>query len=116
MDIFIMQHKYRNKYLVVIDGNVYVYKYEEFKFDQPFLSLEAKNIFVGKSKVCEMTEFSGLLTIVLILMAILFHFNVKKNEYVYISRLKIFEFMTDDKIIDYISLLGHNMVPYAFIV
>ena len=37
------------------------------------------------------------------------------NEYVYISVLEIFEFKTDDKIIDYISLMGNNMVPYAII-
>ena len=38
MDIFIIQHNnYRKKYLVVIDGAVYVYKYEKCIFDQPFL-------------------------------------------------------------------------------
>ena len=31
MDIFIMQHNYRSKYLVVIDGDVYVYKDENCK-------------------------------------------------------------------------------------
>ena len=30
MDIFIMQHIYRCKYLVVVDGDVHVYKYEKF--------------------------------------------------------------------------------------
>ena len=29
MDIYIMQYTYRNRYLVVIDGAVYVYKYEK---------------------------------------------------------------------------------------
>ena len=59
MDIFIMQDNYRNKYLVVIDGDVYVYKLEKCKFGRPFLSFQAKNVFIGKSKVCEITEFSG---------------------------------------------------------
>ena len=36
------------------------------------------------------------------------------NEYVYISGLEIFQFKTGDKIIDYMSLLGNNMIPYAF--
>ena len=55
-----MQYKYRYKYLVVIkDGNMYVYEYEKYKFDPPFLSFQAKNNFVGKSKICPMTEFSG---------------------------------------------------------
>ena len=51
-----MQYNYRNKYLVVIDGVVYVYKYEKCKFDQPFLLFHAKKIFIGKSKICQMTE------------------------------------------------------------
>ena len=39
----------------------------------------------------------------------------EKNEYVYISGLEIFKFKTDDKIIDYISLMGNKMVPCAII-
>ena len=38
----------------------------------------------------------------------------EKNENVYISGLEIFKFKTDDKIIDYISLIGNNMIPYTF--
>ena len=53
-----IQYNYRSKYLVVIDGDVYVYKYEKCNFDQPILSFKPKHIFVGKSKVCPMTEFS----------------------------------------------------------
>ena len=59
MDIFKKQYNYRNRYLVVIDGDVYVYKNEKYKFDKPFLSFIPKHVFIGKSKVCEMTEFSG---------------------------------------------------------
>ena len=54
-----MQYIYRNRSLVVLDGGVYVYKNENCKFDQPFLSFQAKIVFVGKSRVCEMTESSG---------------------------------------------------------
>ena len=44
-----MQYNYRYGYLVVIiDGNVYVYKNEKYKFDPPFLFFQAKNIFLGK--------------------------------------------------------------------
>ena len=49
MDIFMIQYNYQSKYLVIIDGNVYVYKYEKCKFDQPFLSFKPKHIFIGKS-------------------------------------------------------------------
>ena len=37
------------------------------------------------------------------------------KEYVYIYGLEIFKFKSDDKIINYISLMSHNMVPYAII-
>ena len=60
MDIFIMQYNYRSKYLVVVtDAIVYVYNYERCKFDHSFLSSQPKHIFIGKSKVCPMTQFSG---------------------------------------------------------
>ena len=39
----------------------------------------------------------------------------ENSEYVYISELEIFKFKTDDKIIDYISLMGNNMIPYVII-
>ena len=40
----------------------------------------------------------------------------ENNEYVYISGLEITKFKIDDKIIDYISLIGNNMIPYAIII
>ena len=97
MDIFIMHYNYRNSYLIVIDGDVYVYKYGKYKFDPPFLSLKTNNILIGKSEVCEMTEFSGAEdeegfdgnTLLL---------ECEDNEYVYISGLEIFNFNTDDKV------------------
>ena len=67
-----------------------------------------------KSKVCPMTQFSrandssGFDGKTLLL-------ECGNNEFVYISGLKIFIFMTDDEIIHYISLLGKNMVPYAIL-
>ena len=55
-----MQYNYWSRYLVVIDGgDVNIYKYEKYIFDKPFLSFQPKNVFIGKSKVFEMTEFSG---------------------------------------------------------
>ena len=99
MDIFIMQDNYRNKYLVVVDSDVNVYKHDKCKFDNPFLSFQAKDISIGKSKVCPMTEFFEAEdkekfdgnTLLL---------ECENNEYVYISGLEIFKFKTGDKIID----------------
>ena len=42
--------------------------------------------------------------------------QVEDNEYVYISGLQIFKFKTDDKFIEYISLMGDNMIPHAIMV
>ena len=56
---FIIQHNCGSKFLVLVDGDIFVYKYEKYEFDKPFLSFKPKHIFIGKSKVCEMTEFSG---------------------------------------------------------
>ena len=113
MYIFIMQYKYRYRHLVVIiAANVYVYKYEKFKFDTPFLSFQAKNVFIGESKVCQLTEFSGASD------KIDFDGNTlllecENNEHVYFFGLENFQFKTDDKIIDYISLMGNKMFSYT---
>ena len=58
MDIFMIQYIYRSEFLVVIDGDVYVYKDGKCKFDIPILSFKPKHNFIGKSKVCPMTHFS----------------------------------------------------------
>ena len=110
-----MQYNYRSRFLVVINEItcVSVYKYEKNKFDQPLLSFQAKFFFVGKSRVCQMREFSGAMdNSTFNGNTILLEVEDKKN--VYISGLEIFEFRTDDKILDYISLLGKNMIPHTF--
>ena len=94
---------------------VSVYRYENHEFDQPFLFFQAKNIFNGESKICNMTEFSGALnnlnfdgnTVLL---------ECKNSKYVYLSGLEFFEFRTSDEIVDYISLIGYNMTTYTFAV
>ena len=45
MKISVIHFNCRSRFLVVIDGDVYVYKYETCKFDQPFLSLQLKKNF-----------------------------------------------------------------------
>ena len=117
MDIFIMHYNYKDKYLVVIlDSIVYVYKNRFCKFDPPLFYFQAKNFFIGKSEVCSLTQFSGAAykssgfngnTLLL---------ECENNEYVCISGLEITKFKIDDKIIDYISLMGNNMIPYAIMV
>ena len=71
--------------------------------------------FLLVNRKCPMTQFSGAndssgfdgKTLLL---------ECENNEYVYFSGLEFFKFKTDDKIIEYISLMGNNMVPYAIII
>ena len=114
MDIFLMHYNYENNYLVVIiDTTVYVYKNKICKFDPPLISFQAKNVFIGKSKVCPMTEFSGVADDGSEFDGNTLLIECENNEYVYISGLEVTKFKTDDKIIDYTSFMGNNMIPYA---
>ena len=60
MDVHMMQYNYQSGFLVVINESYYVsvYKKGKYKFDQPFLNHQPQNDFIGKSKICAMTEFS----------------------------------------------------------
>ena len=116
-DIYIMHYNYENNYLVVIiDSIVYVYKNKICKFDPPLFSFQAKNVFIGKSKDCPMTEITGTANIGSDFDGNTLLLECENNEYVYISGLEITKFKIDDKIIDYISLMGNNMTPYAIMI
>ena len=112
LDIYIMQRNYQKNCLVVIDGDVYVYKYDKYKSDPPFLSFKPKHVFIGKSKVCQMREFSEAVNSIFDGNTLLLEVEFRK--YFYIPGLEITELRTDDTILDYISLMGNKMIPYAF--
>ena len=117
MDIFTMRYNFENKYLVVIvDSIVYVYKNEICKFNPPLFIFQAKNVFIGKSKVCPMTEFSGSANNSSEFGGNTLLVECENNEYVYISGLEITKCKIDDKIIDYISFMANNMIPHAFMI
>ena len=112
-----MHYIYENKYLVVIiDSIVYVYKNKIYKFDPPLFTFQAKNVFIGKSKFCPMTEFSSAANNSSEFDENTLLLECENNEYVYISGLEISKFKIDDKIIDYISLMGNNMIPHAIMI
>ena len=109
-----MRYNFESKQLVVIvDSIVYIYKKKICKFDPPLFKFQAKNIFIGTSKVCPMTEFSGSASNSSEFDGNTLLVECENNEYVYISGLEITKFKIDDKIIDYISLMGNNMIPHA---
>ena len=97
--------------MVVRNVDVCVYKYEKHKFDQLFLSSKPKHLFLGKWKVCEITEFSKAKDN---------PFNdgntslpeLENDEDECVSGYEFFKFKTDDKIIIYISLIGNNLCLY----
>ena len=55
MDLYLIQHNYQSKYLAVINENTHVsvYKYEICKFDQPFLSFQAKIFLLVNQKLVQ---------------------------------------------------------------
>ena len=50
MDIYMIEHNYRSRYLIVINENTYVsvYKYEKYKKDQPFLSFQLNSLVIER--------------------------------------------------------------------
>ena len=72
--------------------------------------------FIGKSQLCEMTEFSGaedkeVFDGNTILLEIGKENN--KHRYVYIGGDMVCSFLTNDKIYKYISNMGNNLSPYS---
>ena len=112
-----MHYNYVNKYVVVIiDSIVYVYKNKICKFEPPLFIFQAKNVFIGESKVCPMTEITGTANTSSDLNGNTLLLKCENNEYVYISGLEITKFKNDDKFIDYIALMGNNMIPHAIMI
>ena len=84
-----MQCNYWYRHLVVIiDNYVHVYIYETYIFDTPILSFQAKNEFIGKSKVFQMTDISRAIDKIHF-DGNIFLLECENNEYGYISRLEI---------------------------
>ena len=72
--------------------------------------------FLGKSQLCDMTEFSGATD------KKLFHGNTillkvseenNKHRYVYIGGDMVCSFLTNDRIFKYISNMGNNLSHYS---
>ena len=110
-----MQHKYRSRVLVTIDNEhfmVNIYKYEKCKFEEAFLILKPGKIFARKRRICKMTKMSGGCD----------SSNFDGNtisvggddmDYMFISGFEIIKFSTEDYIMNFITLLGYDMIPTA---
>ena len=72
--------------------------------------------FIGKSELCNMTEFSGaedkeVFDGYTVLLEIGIENN--KHRYVYIGGDMVCSFLTNDRIYKYISNMGNNLTPYS---
>ena len=73
-------------------------------------------IFIGKSRLCDMTELSGgrerqVFDGNTVLLDIGKENN--KHKYVYIGGDMVCSFLTNDRIYKYISNMGNNLTPYS---
>ena len=101
-------------YLVVKDEDkdtyfAKIYKHEMCKFRDPFLSYRPLPFFIGESRVCRTTEmprapdgpdFDGSTWLIISVC----------SEYVYIFAYEMVKFYSDDRILNFISLMGNNMI------
>ena len=99
------------------NGYVKVQKFEDISKDKNTIySLKPMEIFLGKSQVCNMTEFSGARDKkVFDGNTILLKVNEEnnKNNYVYIGGDMVCSFLTNDNIYKHISNMGNNLTPYS---
>ena len=73
-------------------------------------------IFIGKSQLCDMTEFSGAKDKeVFDGNTILLEIGKEniKHKYVYIGGDMVCSFLTNDKIYEYVSIMGNILIPYS---
>ena len=94
-----------------------VQRLEDVSDDKNFIyEVNPMEAFVGKSQLCDMTEFSGtedkkVFDRDTILLEIGKENN--KHSYVYIGDDMVCSFLTNDKIYKYISNMGNNLCPYS---
>ena len=99
------------------NGWIKVQKFKDVSNDKNFIyKVNPMEIFVGKSQLCDMTEFSGaedkeVFNGNTILLQIGIENN--KHRYVYIGGDMVCSFLTNDRIYKYISNMGNNLIPYS---
>ena len=116
--IYVTEHNC--EYLAVTfknNGIIRVQKLENVSEDKNIIyEVNPIETFVGKSQLCNMTEFSGaedkeFFNGNTILLKVSEENN--RHRYVYIGGDKVCSFLTNDKIYKYISNMGNNLSPYS---
>lgn len=91
--------------------NIYKKDYETNEYNDLILSIEAKKVFIGKSPKNAMTEFSAGWGEYFDGNSILLYLG--DNEYIFVGEL-IYSFKTKTPIVEFISPVGNNDVPYPY--
>ena len=99
------------------NGMIRVQKLEDVSDDKNIIyEVNPMETFIGKSQLCNMTEFSGAND------REVFNENTiflkvgeenNKHRYVYIGGDMVCSFLINDKIYKYISNMGNNLTPYS---
>ena len=99
------------------NGYIRVQKFEDVSEDKNIIyEVNPIETFIGKSQLCDMTEFSGARDKeVFDGNTILLEISRENNKYryIYIGGDKVCSFLTNDKIYKYISNMGNNLTPYS---
>ena len=96
---------------------VKVEKFKDVSDDKNIIyEVNPMEIFIGKSHLCDMTEFSGggdrqVFNGNTILLDIGRENN--KHKYLYIGAVMVCSFLTNDRIYKYISNMGNNLSPVS---
>ena len=112
-----MQDNYRSGYLVTKNNeqsNVKFYRYPTNKIAEIFLVLKPCKFFIGKSLNCRVTEISGACDEKMIMDICRPSLQFARPSF--FSGFEITKLSTEDKLIDFISLMGNNMIPTAIAV
>ena len=98
-------------------GCIKVQKFEDVSDDKKIIyEVNPIETFIGKSQLCDMTEFSGAKDKqVFDGNTILLEIGKEKNKqgYVYIGGDMVCSFLTNDRIYKNISNMGNNLTPYS---
>ena len=122
MTIIYLTEYNTKRYGVTLQNNGYVkvQKFEDISEDKNFIyEVNPVEAFVGKSQLCDMTEFSGADDKeVFNGNAILLEIGKENNKhrYVYIGGDMLCSFLTDDRNYKYISNMGNNLSPCSIAV
>lgn len=100
-------------YIDEIKNIVYIYKkkVDSNIYDDLIASYNPIKVFIGKSPLIPMTEFSGGHGTKFDGNAILLKINT--NQYIYIG-ISIYSFTSESEIVSFVSPMGNNDVPYTY--